>query len=175
MEVILYFSIADCSVKSLESYSQRVDNVSSANPVLKWMKGRVRKAIERDRRAERHVEAVSRFLWRWPLPWLVGFVALVALLDYASTYAVLELSGKRYLNEGGPLASRALERWGFGGLFLADVAAVIAISLAAFIVRLIFLRLGFKGFARAAFVFLLIPYAVMALVAVVNNMVLAYL
>jgi len=145
------------------------------NSVLAWMRYRLRKAKERDRRAERYVEAASRFLWRWRLPWLVAFAGFVALLDYASTYAVLELSGKRYLNEGGPLASWALEKGGFGGLFLADLAAVTAISIAAIVARFIFLRFGFKGFARAAFVFLLTPYVVMALVAVVNNMVLAYL
>lgn len=139
------------------------------------MRYRLRKAKERDRRSERYFEAASRFLWPWRLHWLVAFAAFVALLDYGSTYAVLELSGKRYLNEGGPLASWALEKGGFGGLFLADVAAVSAISLAALFMRLIFLRFGFKGFARAAFVFLLIPYVVMAVVAVVNNMVLAYL
>jgi hypothetical protein len=145
------------------------------NSVLAWMRYRLRKAKERDRRAERYFEAASRFLWRWSLPWLVAFTCFVALLDYASTYAVLELSGKRYLNEGGPLASWALQKSGFGGLFLADLAAVTAISIAAIVARSIFLRFGFKGFARAAFVFLLTPYVVTALVAVVNNMVLAYL
>ncbi len=145
------------------------------NSVLAWMRYRLRKAKERDRRSERYFAAASRFLWPWRLPWLVAFAGFVALLDYASTYAVLELSGKRYLNEGGPLASWALEKGGFAGLFLADLAAVTAISVVAIVARLEFRRFGFKGFARAAFVFLLIPYVVMALVAVVNNMVLAYL
>ncbi len=152
-----------------------MDKEHSTNSVRAWMRNRLRKAIERDRRAERYVEAASRFLWRWSLPWLVAFAGLVALLDYASTYAVLELSGKRYLNEGGPLASWALEKGGFGGLFLADLAAITAITVLAVILRFLFSRFGFRGFARAAFVFLLVPYTVMALVAVVNNMVLAYL
>jgi hypothetical protein len=152
-----------------------LEEKNSMNSVLTWMRYRLRKAKERDRRSERYFVAASRFLWPWRLPWLVAFAGFVALLDYGSTYAVLELSGKRYLNEGGPLASWALEEGGFAGLFLADLAAVTAISIAAVVARLVFRRFGFQGFGRAAFVFLLIPYVVMALVAVVNNMVLAYL
>lgn len=145
------------------------------SPVLQWMKGRLRKAVERDRRTEKYFEKVSRLLWPWTERKLLFFVGAVAALDYASTYAVLELSGKRYLNEGGSLASWALEKGGFGGLFLADLAAVFAISIAALILRAILLRAGFKGFSRAAFVFLLVPYALMAIVAVFNNLVLAFI
>jgi len=143
------------------------------SPVLQWMKDRMKKAVERDRRAERYVEAASRLIWPWQERQLLFFVGVVAVLDYASTYAVLELSGKRYLNEGGALASWALEKGGFGGLFLADVGAVLAISLVALILRAILFRSGFKGFSRAALVFLLVPYAVMAIVAVFNNLILA--
>jgi hypothetical protein len=145
------------------------------NAVLQFMKGRMRKAVERDRRAERYMEAASRFLWRWREPWLLAFVASVALLDYASTYAILALSGKSYLNEAGSLARWALDKGGFAGLFLADLAAVFAIALAAITLRFILFRFGFRGFGRAAFVFLLVPYAVVAMVAVINNLVLAYL
>jgi hypothetical protein len=143
--------------------------------VLQFIRSRLKKAKERDRRAERYVEAASKFLWRWREPWLLAFVAFMALLDYGSTYAILDLSGKSYFNEAGSLASWALEKGGFTGLFLADLAAVCAISLAAIILRSILFRFGFRGFGRAAFVFLLLPYAVMALVAVINNLVLAYL
>lgn len=139
------------------------------------MRYRLRKAKERDRRSERYFEAASRFLWPWRLSRLVAFAGFVALMDYCSTYAVLEFSGKRYLNEGGPLASWALEEGGFAGLFLADLAAVAAISITAIVARFMFRKFKFDGFGRAAFVFLLIPYVVMALVAVVNNMILAYL
>ena len=145
------------------------------NTVLQFMKDRLRKAAERDRRAEHYVEAASRFLWRWREPWLLAFVAFVALLDYASTYAILALSGKSYLNEAGSLASWALEKGGFAGLFLADLAAVFAISLVAITLRFILFRFGFRGFGRAAFVFLLVPYAVVAMVAVINNLLLTYL
>jgi hypothetical protein len=139
------------------------------------MKGRLRKAAERDKRTEKYFEKVSSFLWPWTEGQLLFFVGAVAALDYTSTYAVLELSGKRYLNEGGSLASWALEKGGFGGLFLADLAAVFAISIAALILRSILFRAGFKGFSRAAFVFLLVPYALMAIVAVFNNLVLAFI
>ena len=145
------------------------------SPVLQWMKGRVRKAVERDRRVENSVEKISRFLWPWTERQLLFFVGTVAALDYLSTYAVLELSGKRYLNEGGALASWALEKGGFVGLFLVDLGAVLAISLAALALRFILYNYGFKGFSRAAFVFLLVPYAIMAIVAVFNNLVLAFI
>jgi len=145
------------------------------NAVLQFMKDRLRKAKERDRRAERYVEAASRFMWRWREPWLLALVAFVALLDYASTYVILELSGKSYLNEAGSLARWALDKGGFAGLFLADLAAVFAISLIAITLRFILFRFGFRGFGRAAFVFLLVPYAVVAMVAVINNLVLTYL
>ena len=145
------------------------------NSALQFMKDRLRKAKERDRRAERYVEAASRFLWRWQEPWLLALVYFVALLDYASTYAILALSEKSYLNEAGSLARWALDKGGFAGLFLADLAAVFAISLVAITLRFILFRFGFRGFGRAAFVFLLVPYAVVAMVAVINNLVLAYL
>lgn len=147
----------------------------TVNAVLQFMKDRMKKAVERDRRAERYVEAASRFLWRWREPWLLAFVAFVALLDYASTYAILALSGKSYLNEAGSLARWALEKGGFAGLFLADLAAVFAISLVAVTLRFVLFRFGFRGFGRAAFVFLLVPYAVVAMVAVINNLLLTYL
>ena len=152
-----------------------MDEENRVNSVLQFMKSRLRKAAERDRRAERYVETASRFLWRWREPWLLAFVYFVALLDYASTYAILALSGKSYFNEAGSLARWALDKGGFAGLFLADLAAVFSISLVAITLRFILFRFGFKGFGRAAFVFLLLPYAVVAMAAVINNLVLTYL
>ena len=102
-------------------------------------------------------------------------VAFIALLDYATTYTILSFSNKSYLNEAGSLASWALDKWGFAGLFLIDLAAVLAISLAAITLRFVLSRSDFKGFGRAAFVFLLLPYAVVAMAAVINNLVLTYL
>jgi hypothetical protein len=145
------------------------------NTVLQFMKYRLRKAAERDRRAERYIEAASRSLWRWRESRLLVLVAFVALLDYATTYTILAVSGKSYLNEAGSLARWALDKGGFAGQFLADLAAVFAISLAAITLRFVLIRFGFKGFGRAAFVFLLLPYAVVAMAAVINNLVLTYL
>ena len=143
--------------------------------LLQWMKSRIRKSRELDRQAEKHFEKFSRFIWPWTERKLIFFVCCVAALDYASTYAVLELSGKSYLNEAGTLASWALEKGGFGGLFLVDLLAVLAISSAALILRFIFAKKGLKGLSRASFVFLLVPYAIMAIVAVFNNLILAFI
>ena len=74
-------------------------------------KGMVRKSLERDRSSERYVEAVSRSLWPWRESWLLGLVSLVAVLDYVSTYAVLELSGNTHVYEGGLLASLGPYAW----------------------------------------------------------------
>ncbi len=152
-----------------------MEEENRVNATLQFVKDWLRKAREKDRRAERYVEAVSRVIWRWREPWLLAFVVFVALLDYASTYAVLALSDKTYLNEAGSLASWALDKGGFIGLFLADLAAVFVISLVAITLQFIYIKRGFRGFGRAAFVFLLVPYAVVAMVAVINNLILAYL
>lgn len=143
--------------------------------VLRLVKERVNKAVERDRRAEGRVEAVSRVLWPWRESRLVVLVALLALLDYATTYAALELSGKGYIEEGGVLAGWALRIGGLGWLFLVDMGAVIALSIAATTARFLCFKLGFGGFGRAAFVVLLVPYAVVAVAAVVNNLVMTFL
>lgn len=152
-----------------------MEEENRVNATLQCVKDWLRKAREKDRRADRYVEAASRFIWRWREPWLLALVAFMALLDYASTYAVLALSGKTYLNEAGSLARWALDKGGFPGLFLADLAAVFAISLAAITLRFIYFKRGLRGYGRAAFVFLLVPYAVVAMVAVINNLILAYL
>lgn len=131
------------------------------------------KAFERDRRAEGRIEAVSRVLWPWRERRLFGLVCALALVDYLTTYVVLEFSGKAGVGEGGLLASWALRIGGLGWLFLVDLAAVVALSLAALSARHLYSRFGFKGFARASFVALLLPYAVVALAAAVNNVVIA--
>ena len=139
------------------------------------MKRQVNRALERDRSSERYVEAASTFLWPWQEPWLVALVSLVALLDYTTTYAVLELSGKAGVYEVGWLASWALRRDGFGTLLLVDLVAVMGLALLAVATRRLCLRFGFKGYGRAMFVILLVPYAVMAFAAVINNLVLTFL
>ena len=142
--------------------------------VLAFVKHRVRKAVERDRRAEVRVEAISRALWPWRARKLVILAGLLALLDYTTTSVALELSGKTYVQEGGMLAGWALRTGGLGWLFLIDMAAVAALALAAVAARSLCIRFGFDGFGRAAFVALLVPYAVVAAAAVVNNLVLTF-
>lgn len=143
--------------------------------VFRLAKGMVRKSLERDRSSERYMEAASRSLWPWRESRLLAFVGLVAVLDYASTYAVLELSGKANVYEGGPLASWALQMGGFTGLFLVDMAAASTLLLAAIAIRSLHYKFGFKGFGRAAFVVVLVPYAVVTMAVVFNNVVLTFL
>ena len=138
-------------------------------------KGMVRKSLQRDRSSERSMEAVSRLLWPWRESRLLSLVCFLAVLDYVSTYALLELSGKTHVYEGGSLAGWALRMGGFKGLLLVDVAAVSALLLTAVTIRFLYTRFGFKGFGRTALVLLLAPYAVITMAAVYNNIVLALL
>lgn len=138
-------------------------------------KGTVRKSLERDLSKERYVEAVSRSLWPWRESWLLALVGFLAVLDYVSTYAALELSGNKYIYESGPLASWALQMGGFPGLFLVDVAAVGTLMLAAITIRSLHFKFGFKGFRRTAFAVVVIPYVVITMAAIFNNIVLAFL
>jgi len=138
-------------------------------------KGMVRKSLERDRANERYVEVVSRSLWPWQESRLLVIVGCLAALDYVSTYAVLELSGNKYVCEGGPLANWALQMGGFTGLFLLDIAAVTTLLLAAVFIKYLHSKFGFKGFGRAAFVVFLVPYVVITTAAVYNNIALTFL
>jgi len=143
--------------------------------VFRLARGMVRKSLARDRSSERYVEAVSRSLWPWPESLLLALVGLLAMLDYVSTYAVLELSGRLDVYESGPLASWALRTGGFTGLFLVDMAAASALLLVAVTIRLLHSRFGFNSFGRAAFVVVLVPYVVVTMAAVFNNIVLTFL
>ena len=143
--------------------------------ILQRAKGRVNKAFERDRRAEGRIEAVSRALWPWRERRLVDLVCVLVIIDYITTYVVLEFSGKAGIGEGGLMAAWALRIGGMGWLFLVDLGAVVLLTLAAFAARHLYSRFGFKGFARASFVALLLPYAVAALAAAVNNVVITLL
>ena len=142
--------------------------------MLRFMQERVRKAVERDRRVEGRVEAISRALWRWREQRLVVLVALLALLDYTTTGIALELTEKGYV-EDGLIAGWALRVGGFGWLFIIDLGAVIFLSLTALAARYLLAKSGFQGYGRAAFVVLLLPYAVMAAAAAINNLVLTFL
>ena len=124
---------------------------------------------------ERHVGAWSRFLWPWHHAWLFPLVTLLAALDLISTYVLLELSGKTNVYESGPLASWALRRGGFNGLYIMNAVAVGLLCLIAASARLFYARFGLTGFARASYVAVLVPYTVAALAAVVNNLLLTFI
>jgi len=142
--------------------------------VRAFVKRRLRKAVERDRRAEARIESISRVIWRWPEQRLVALVALLALLDYATTTIGLELSSKAHVYEGGLLAGWALRVGGLGWLFLVDTSVIAALVLVAVAARRLYIRFGYPGFGRAAFVAVLVPYAVVAASAAVNNLIVAF-
>lgn len=132
------------------------------------------KSIKRDRGADPHVGAISRFIWPWRESRLLFFVGCMVALDFASTFVAVELSGNEFIGEGGRLANWALDTGGFAGLFLFDVAAVATMFAVAFAVRRLYSRSGYVGFARIAFVVALLPYAISTAGAVFNNVMLAF-
>ena len=128
-------------------------------------------SVERSRSLEGRMKQVSRAIWPWRMSWLFPLVALLGALDLISTYVLLELSGKTDVYEGGMLARWALRTGGFNGLYVMNAAAVGLLSVIAVSARFFYGRFGLQGFARAAYVSVLVPYAVAASAAVVNNIV----
>ena len=143
------------------------------SPFFKLLKDRLVKSFARDKSVEPRLEAFSRFIWPWPELRLVYIVCCLAILDYVSTYAGLELSGKTDVYERGHIAGWALRMWGFKGLFLADLAIIGTIFLLAFGARFFYTKIGFKGLGRTAFVVLLLPYAIITTGVVLSNIVIA--
>lgn len=135
----------------------------------------LRRSIERERAMERHFEAASRSLWPWNESKLIAFVSFLAVLDYISTYAFLELSGNKQLFEVGPLARWAFQTGGFYRLFWVDIAAICTLIFLANSVRFLYAKFGFQGFGRTAFVFVLVPYSVITMAIIFNNVVLTFL
>ena len=122
---------------------------------------------------EGRLRVLSRFLWPWDDQWLVPLVALLASSDLISTYVLLELSGKDHVYESGLLASWALRRGGFNGLYIMDAVAVGLLCVIPFSARVFYGRIGLAGYARAAYVAVLVPCALASAAAVVNNLTLA--
>ena len=143
--------------------------------IFEIAKDRIKRSIERERLLEQYFEAASLRLWPWRDSLLVALVGLLATLDYISTYAFLELSGNRSLYEGGKLANWAIQKGGITLLLWTDVAAVSALILLAISLRLLQYRFGFRGYGRICFVVLLLPYAVITMAVVFNNIVLVFL
>ena len=143
--------------------------------LFKRLKEMARKNRERERSIEPRLEAASRSLWPWQESRLLGLVCCVAALDYVSTYAFLELSGNTQLYEGGPLAAWALQKGGFMGLLLVDIAAASVLLLTAITLRSLHSKFGFKGYGRTAFVLILVPYVVVTMAAIFNNIALTFI
>lgn len=134
---------------------------------------------ERSREIDRglgvYAERISRFLWPWRERWLWLVTGIVAVLDFSSTYILLDLSGKSNVYESGRIAIWALKIGGFPFLLSIDLIAAIGLSLAAFTARYLYNKHGLKDYGRAAFVFLLIPYIIVTIAAIVNNIILIFI
>jgi hypothetical protein len=142
--------------------------------MFKSAKAMLEKSREIDRGMGKYAEKFSRFLWPWREQWLLLVVVILAILDFASTYILLELSHRNDVYESGLLAIWALDRGGFSYLLLVDIIAAVVLSLAALIARHLYTQKGYPGYGRAALVFLLAPYIFIALFAIVNNIILLF-
>ena len=147
-------------------FKKKIDAFRTWNDSMKALAQRNR---ERDRGFDRYAGRFSRFVWPVREAWLLAAVALLCLADFTSTYVALELAGNPHIVESGPLAGWALRTAGFPFLLLVDVFSAGTMAAIAFTARYAYLRAGLGGYARAAFVVLLLPYAVRTAIAVVNN------
>ena len=129
---------------------------------------------QKDRSFDRNFDSLSRSFWPFRETWLLAIVGLFAILDFLSTYVVLELIRKPHIVESGPLAGWALRSGGFGLLLLVDIASIGILSLVAFAARYLFQRFGFKGYGRAAFMVVLVPYIVRLVIVIINNVALGF-
>jgi len=139
------------------------------------LRNRLRNHFEQERSLERPIEAFSRALWPYPESKLVFYISILAVLDFVSTFTALELSGNGQVAEVGLLAKWALQTGGFPGLLLMDVVSIGMLTCMATGAKSLYTRLGFVGFGRAAFVFLLFPYFVFVIAVIINNVLLTFL
>jgi hypothetical protein len=142
--------------------------------IFKNVKGQFAKSINRERAFDPFIGRLSRILWPWKESRLLILAYFLAMLDYTSTYAVLELSGNKYVQEGGQFASWALQKGGFAGLFLFDVVALTILLIIAVGIRFLYSKINFNGFGRAGFVIVLVPYVVITIAVVFNNVFLTF-
>lgn len=138
------------------------------------LREKLRKGAEKEKTFDSRLEAVSRRLWPWDDNKLLFLVITLVVLDFCSTFAFLELSGNMNLYESGPIARWALEVGGFSRLFLIDLVAACVLMLAAFGARAVYLKKGFRGYGRTAFVLILVPYIVVTIAAIYNNVALTF-
>ena len=143
--------------------------------MFKDYKDRMRKSRELERSFDRPLETISRKIWPYTELKLVFYICILAVLDFTSTFIALELSGNNQVSEVGVLAKWALQTGGFPKLLLVDAAVICGLISIAALARYLYLRLGLKGFARAAFAFLLTPYFIFIMGVVVNNVVVVFM
>jgi len=143
--------------------------------LAQFFKKQIRKSIARDRAMEKQFAEASVNLWPWREAKLIWLVCVLIMLDFISTYAFLELSGNVQLEEKGSLAAWALKTGDFPLLLLIDFLAVGILIGLALAFRKAFMRQGFPGYARASFVFMLLPYTVVTFAIVFNNIVLTFI
>jgi hypothetical protein len=142
--------------------------------VQKWfesLKSRVKRANERDRKLDQPIEKVSRLIWPWPESKLIQFVCILAAMDYTSTFAALHFNYSHQVYEFGPLAKWALTVGGFSELLVIDIVVISSLILLASLARAFYNRFGFPGFGRSAFVFIFVPYAIIMLPIIFNNII----
>lgn len=143
--------------------------------IFESMQNRVKKGVERERKFDRPLEKISRFLWPWKESKLIWFVCILAVLDYVSTFTALELSESDRVIEAGLMAGWALDTGGFLLLFVVDAIAIGVLVLAAVGIKALYRKWGHPGFGRAGFVLLLVPYAVIIMGIVINNVLVTFL
>jgi hypothetical protein len=151
-----------------KSFSSWKQSIKARNEAARARGERLRQI---DRSFDRPVGKISRFLWPLREEWLLLVVGTLFLLDYISTYLALQHVG---ISEEGPLAAWALDVGGFAFLLLIDFVAAVVFALLALLARFLYRRAGLPGYARAAFVILLVPYIVRTAVVVINNFILGF-
>ena len=131
--------------------------------------------MERDRAFDDKLGAIARLLWPWRDRWLSVLVLIIALLDFGSTYLLLEFSGNIFAYEGGLLAGWALRLGGMRWLLLVDIIAGGVLISAASAFRYLLSRRNLNGYARACFLVLQLPYVLITAAAIINNILLTFL
>ena len=139
------------------------------------VKNQIRKSLERDKAFEERLRVIARKVWPWKDRWLSLLLVIIALLDFGSTYLLLEFSGNVFASEGGLLARWALRLGGMRWLLLMDILAAGVLVSVALTLRYLFSRKGYTGYGRTFFIVLQLPYVLVTAAAIINNVLLTYL
>lgn len=143
--------------------------------LFKPVRHQIRKSIERSKVYDERLGPFAQKVWPWRDHWLSALVAVVMLLDFGSTYLLLEFVGNVFVYEGGMLAGWALRLGGMRGLLLVDLLAAAALISIAFALRYLFSKRRCTGYGRAFFIVLQLPYVLITGGAIINNILLTFL